>query len=453
MNRFHRKDHIILFIGDILVLLASLVLTLVLRYGEFPSLNLLELHIIPFSILFIAFILVYFIAGLYEKHTILLRNKLPLTLLNVQLVNTIVGIAFFYFIPNFSIAPKFVLFLFLVLSLILIYCWRIFFVYKFSSDKKGDKVQKAILIANTNESKELENEVNSNSRYDINFIKTIIPNDNSQELLKEIKSTISQYDISLVVLDTNDKRVSAIIPSLYGIALQGVLFYGIGKIYENIFDRIPVSMIGNTWFIEHMSSMAPKLVYDGIKRLMDIIIASVLGIISLVIYPFVIIAIKIEDDGEIFSYQTRVGQYDKMINIVKFRTMNIANDDGKWGQKENKVTVVGSFLRKTRIDELPQLWNVIKGDISLIGPRPEFRDAVNKYTEQIPNYTIRHSIKPGLSGWAQIYHEMHPHHGIDIVETANKLSYDLYYIKHRSLSLDLKIALRTLKVLVTFVGR
>jgi lipopolysaccharide/colanic/teichoic acid biosynthesis glycosyltransferase len=132
--------------------------------------------------------------------------------------------------------------------------------------------------------------------------------------------------------------------------------------------------------------------------------------------------------------------------------MTIANDHGKWGTVDNKVTKVGSFLRKTRIDELPQLWNVVRGDISLIGPRPEFPDPVLHYAEQIPYYNIRHAIKPGLSGWAQIYGE-HPHHGIGVEETRNKLSYDLYYIKHRSFFLDLKIAFRTIKVLITFVGR
>ncbi|MDQ5893121.1 MAG: hypothetical protein QG640_132 [Patescibacteria group bacterium] len=105
MNVIHRKDHIMLFLGDICILLVSLVLTLVIRYGKFPSMESLELHLAPFSILFVAFILIYFIAGLYEKPTSLFKGKLPITLLNVQLVNTIVGISFFYFIPYFSIAP------------------------------------------------------------------------------------------------------------------------------------------------------------------------------------------------------------------------------------------------------------------------------------------------------------------------------------------------------------
>lgn len=450
MNLIDRKDHITLFLGDITVLILSLIITLVLRYGVWPSAATLRLHLEPFSILFIAFILVYFIAGLYEKHTVLFKNRLPITLLNVQLVNTIVGVSFFYFVPFFSIAPKTVLFLFLTLSLIFMYAWRMFVVFKFSSQKK----QKAILIADSPESHELKEEINGNSQYKLSFVEVIKPSSDKEKILSQIKEIISKENISLVVIDTHHPALAEVVSAFYPLAMSGVLFFDIGKIYETIFDRIPVSMVSKTWFIEHMSSMAPKLVYDGIKRLIDISLALVVGIISLIFYPFVIIAMKILESGSpIFSYQKRVGQYNKIIKIVKFRTMTVANDDGKWGSIENKVTPLGSFLRKTRIDELPQLWNVLKGDISLIGPRPEFPEPVAQYSKEIPNYTIRHSVKPGLSGWAQIYHEQHPHHGLDIKETSNKLSYDLYYIKYRSFLLDLKIALRTIKVLITFVGK
>jgi lipopolysaccharide/colanic/teichoic acid biosynthesis glycosyltransferase len=437
-----------LFLGDICVLVVSLISTLILRYGSFPSLKTLEIHLAPFSILFVAFILVYFIAGLYEKQTSIFKNRLPITLLNVQLVNTIVGISFFYFIPYFNITPKFVLFLFLAVSLILMYVWRILIVFKFNSNKE----QKAILIADSAESVELKDEINNNFKYDLFFAETISPSSNSAEIVSKIQDIISRENISIIVLDTRHPSLSGVIPALYPFAMKGILFFDIGKIYETIFDRIPVSMVGQTWFIEHMSSMAPKLMYDGIKKTIDIFVSFIIGIVSLIFYPFVILAMKIENArGVIFTYQPRIGQYNKTVNIVKFRTMTVANDEGNVGT--NKVTIVGSFLRKSRLDELPQLWNVLMGDLSLIGPRPELPNYVNKYSQEIPNYTIRHSVKPGLSGWAQIYHENHPHHGIDVTETSNKLSYDLYYIKHRSFLLDLKIALRTIKVLITFVGR
>ncbi len=116
------------------------------------------------------------------------------------------------------------------------------------------------------------------------------------------------------------------------------------------------------------------------------------------------------------------------------------------------MTPIGSILRRTRIDELPQLWNVLRGDLSLVGPRPEFPQAVEAYTEKIPYYPMRHLIKPGLSGWAQLYGE-HPHHNIGIEETRNKLSYDLYYIKERSFFLDVYIGLQTIKTLLSRSGR
>ena len=122
------------------------------------------------------------------------------------------------------------------------------------------------------------------------------------------------------------------------------------------------------------------------------------------------------------------------------------------GGGSSEITRVGKFLRKLRIDELPQLLNVLRGDLSLIGPRPELPELVRVYEKEIPYYNIRHLIKPGLSGWAQLYHENHPHYRANVSETKVKLSYDLYYIKNRSFFLDLKIALKTIKVLLSRSG-
>jgi exopolysaccharide biosynthesis polyprenyl glycosylphosphotransferase len=448
MNTIHRKEPFLLFLGDICILVISLVLTLFIRYGTFPSYSVLENYIIPFSILFFLFLVVNFIAGLYEQHTLIFKNRLPVTLLNVQLVNAGIGIAFFYLIPIFSISPKFVLFIYLVLSLLLMSAWRIFLAPRIGPRK----TQRAILIGDTEEAFELYNEVNNNSRYHLHFVNIVKPEKDIDKTFKEISDIITDNNISFVVIDTRHKDLVLVIPKLYKFAISGVLFFDVSKMYEAIFERVPLSLVGESWFIENMSSVAPKFVYDSLKRLLDIVVSFILGIISLVFYPFIILALKIEDRGVIFSYQNRVGQYNKIIKIIKFRTMTVASDDGKWGSIENKVTRVGAFLRVTRLDEIPQLWNVLRGDVSLIGPRPEFLDPVNQYASEIPYYNIRHTIKPGLSGWAQIYGQ-HAHHGIGIEETRNKLSYDLYYIKRRSFLLDIKIALKTIKVLMTFVGR
>jgi lipopolysaccharide/colanic/teichoic acid biosynthesis glycosyltransferase len=224
------------------------------------------------------------------------------------------------------------------------------------------------------------------------------------------------------------------------------------KLYENIFRRIPISMLEHSWFIEHMTRRHRPL-YDLYHRLYDLVLSLILGVVAIVLLPFVALAIRLDDGGPLFSFQRRVGKDNQPLDLVKFRTMSVANDGGDWQHVKNRVTRVGGFLRKTRIDELPQLWNVVRGGYSLIGPRPEFRDAVVQYADKIPYYNARHLITPGLSGWAQLNHHEHPHHDVDVEETRNKLSYDLYYLKNRSVWLDLEIGLKTIKTLASVMGK
>lgn len=450
MNTIHRKEPVLLFFGDVVVLIVSLILTLLVRYGAFPLSDIFDVYAVPFSILFVLFLLVNFIAGLYEQHTLIFKNRLPITLLNVQLVNAGLGIAFFYFLPFFTIAPKTILFIYLVLSLLLMSVWRMFLAPKMGPKK----TQKALLLGDSGEVEELRQEINHNSRYNISFVDTIPLVQDTAKMLSEIKNSIHIKGVQVVIVDTRHPLLIDLIPQLYPLAISGIQFFEMGKMYESIFERIPVSLVSQTWFIENMSSMSPQIFYDGIKRTIDIVVSFLWALVSLVLYPFIIIAMKIENErGVIFTYQPRIGQRNKTVNIIKFRTMTIANDNGEQGSVKNEVTKVGLFLRKSRLDELPQLWNIFVGDLSLVGPRPELPKYVDQYSKEIPNYNIRHSVKPGLFGWAQIYHEKHPHHGIDTTETANKLSYDLYYVKHRSLLLDIKIILRSVKVLLTFTGR
>jgi lipopolysaccharide/colanic/teichoic acid biosynthesis glycosyltransferase len=218
-----------------------------------------------------------------------------------------------------------------------------------------------------------------------------------------------------------------------------------------MFGRIALHRVDNRWVARHVSRYAHTL-YDILKRAMDIIAAVVLGALSLVFYPFLIVGIKLQDGGPVFYSQVRVGQNNRPIVMRKFRSMTGADSGDEVLKSRLTVTPLGRVLRKTRIDELPQLWNVLKGDLSLIGPRPEFPKLVEEYSKHIPYYSLRHLVKPGLSGWAQLYHDNHPHHGSDVEATREKLSYDLYYLTHRSLVLDATIALKTIKKLLTRSG-
>ncbi len=430
MKILGRKEPVILLLGDLLSFVISLWLALFLRYLTLPSLNLFYTHLKPFSILFLASIIVFYIAGLYGKHTTILRSRLPTTIFNAQLANSLVAIIFFYLIAFFGITPKTILFIYLVISFGLILLWRIYGYFLVGSSR----VENVFIIGSGREVDELKNEINKNDVYNIRFVDKI-------------------EDASTVIVDFYDERVETMLPKLYMRIFSGVNFVDFHKIYEEIFDRVPLSLLKYNWFIENISTH-PNTVYDTLKRLMDILLSLILFIVSLIFYPFVVLAIKLDDRGPVFISQERVGARGRLVKIHKFRSMS-KNDSGDYKSgvaRENRITRVGAFLRKSRIDELPQLWNVLVGDISLIGPRPELPALVDVYETEIPYYNVRHIIKPGLSGWAQIHQENHPHHKEAVMETKEKLTYDLYYIKERSLLLDIQIALQTIKTLLSRVG-
>jgi len=354
---------------------------------------------------------------------------------------------FFYFVPYFSITPKTNLFLDLMFSFVLVTFWRIYLVSLLGFSRR----QNAVLIGSGEEMHELKDEVNNNSRYNLKFVSSLdLDKLDGIDFEDEVLSTVYSEGVTSVVIDLKSEKVTPILPKLYNLIFSKVRFIDKYKVYEDIFDRVPLSLLKYNWFIENISSHT-HMTYDFLKRAMDVGISLVLGILSLVVYPFVYLAIKLDDGGPLFFRARRIGEGNKQIEVLKFRSMSVLSRGG--GVEENpEVTKVGKFLRKSRIDELPQLWNVFRGDLSLVGPRPEFPDLVKLYEEKIPYYSIRYLIKPGLSGWAQMYHEMHPHHGPDIEETKRKLSYDLYYIKNRSFLLDIKIALKTIKTLLSRSG-
>jgi lipopolysaccharide/colanic/teichoic acid biosynthesis glycosyltransferase len=188
------------------------------------------------------------------------------------------------------------------------------------------------------------------------------------------------------------------------------------------------------------------------KRFIDVVGALILLIPSLLVFPVVALAIRLEDKGPLFYRAIRVGQSGKPIHIYKFRTMTGTDTPDRAVKSTLSVTQVGSVLRKTRLDELPQLINVLRGDLSFIGPRPEIPTLVDIYAKEIPYYNLRHLVKPGLSGWAQINNFDVPRGGVDVERTIDKLSFDLYYLKHRSFLLDIEIALKTVNILLMRTG-
>lgn len=450
MTLVRKREYAVLLAGDIVVFVLSLWITLFVRYGTLPSADLFRTHIVPFSFLFILWAVIFFLAGLYGKHTRLFRMRLGATIFYTQVINVVLAALFFFFIPQFGLAPKTILFLYLVISSVLIFAWRVGVFPRL----RAVRPLKGVLIASGNDARILMEEITHDKRSPFTFEYVIdTAHAPSHEIIQHACRVAQKDDVSFLVVDFFDPAISAALPIIYGAAFQKERFalLDVVELYQEMFDRVPLSLVRYEWILRHVGT---SRMYDSVKRIIDIVLALIIGALSLIAYPFVMLAIKLDDGGDIFITQERVGRFERSIRIIKFRTMS-GNDHGKYGDGGKStlaITRVGKWLRALRIDELPQLWNVLKGDLSLIGPRPELPTLVAHYDARIPYYNARHLLAPGLAGWAQLRHDRDPHHGTDITETKAKLSYDLYYLKHRSLWLDIFIILQTIRVVLTARG-
>lgn len=223
--------------------------------------------------------------------------------------------------------------------------------------------------------------------------------------------------------------------------------------YERVWRKIPIYNLEAHWFIlSDGFRLLANPVALRLKRLFDLVLSFCLLLLVWPLMLLAVIAIKLESQGDAIYKQLRSGLNDETFTIYKFRSMraDAEKEGARWAQKsDNRVTKVGRFIRLTRIDELPQLWNVLRGDMSFIGPRPERPEFNEMLEREIPYYKLRHLVRPGITGWAQV---MYPY-GASVDDAREKLQYDLFYIKNYSLILDFKILLKTVKVIVFGRGR
>jgi len=228
-------------------------------------------------------------------------------------------------------------------------------------------------------------------------------------------------------------------------------YISFANFYENLTKKVPIEMIDEIWFLENFSR-SEKRIEEVLKRGFDIFFSAIGILITVVLLPLIALAIKIDSPGPIFYTQKRVGKDGKIFNLYKFRTMKIdAEKEGpRWAEEnDERVTKVGYFLRRTHLDELPQAISIFRGDLSLVGPRPERPEFTSILQKEIPYYNIRTLVKPGITGWAQLNFS----YGNSIEDAKEKLQYDFYYIKNRSFFLDLGIILKTAKIVLFAKGQ
>lgn len=444
MRPVFRIRFFFLFLGDVTVLSVAVWLSLVLRALDLPHAAVLERYSEAHGILLAIWLVVFIAAGLYEERVLVFPRVQARRLAFAQSINALAAALMFFFVPQFGIAPKTILAINLLVSLLLVAAWRLWvFPGLF-----GGEVQKVLIVGKSKELTELGAALTATGLFTVSKISRSF-DDASSCGFDRIAQEISNQLPDLVILNVRHPTAAAALQDMYRALARGVCFIDAAEAYEDVFGRVSLADISESWVVHNLFRHDA---YDSLKRAADIVVAAVGLLMTLVLFPIIALAIRLESHGAGIIVQERVGQYERRVRLYKFRTMDRNDTSLSLEDGSNNVTRVGAVLRKTRLDELPQLFNVLRGDLSLIGPRPELRAGVALYEVAVPNYRIRHLIKPGLSGWAQLYHDNHPHHCADIDATREKLSYDLYYVKHRSFFLDVIIGLKTIAKLATLSG-
>lgn len=450
----------ILFAGDILILYASLYLTLLVRYGpNFGSL--LLLHLFPFTIIFFFWILVFYIVNLYELNFVKNSPEFFSSLFKSIAISAVISAIFFYLspvlFPAFQIAPRRNLFIYIAVFTGLISLWRYLY-----NQILGKTFRNNTIIVGFNQlSFDLAKFLNKNPQYGYNLKYAFdvseqaafsFENIDFKQIrgAKDIERIIENEHINTIILSPESYRLADIIDVFYKASKRKVQFINLAGAYEKIMKKVPLEAVNQLWFLENISR-GEKRLYEFLKRAVDMIL-SLTGFLALIIlFPFIALAIKWGTEGPVFYRQRRIGKGGKVFEVVKFRTM--IKDSEKygavWAAKEDpRVTKFGRFLRKTRLDELPQVMNILKGEMSVVGPRAERPEFVEKLKKEIPFYEERLLVRPGLTGWAQI------NYGKDLnqSDTKEKLQYDLYYIKNRSMTVDSAVILKTVKTVLSATG-
>ena len=430
----------LLILGDIISLYLALVFTVLIRYGLKSIPESFSSHFYPFSIIFILWLIVFYIFDLYLPKAY--KNRLQLARLwsGAILVGFLISIITFYVFGSFfQLTPKTNLIIFTILFGIIGFFWRVLYI----SFTKSRKWQTQIaIIGNSKNLEEALSTINNNPGhgYHSEFWIKDLSEINNKALLNKIQNE----KIELIVIHPSILKNSNSVDNLSDLLLpSGIRLVSFTDFFEEIFRKAPLEDLDWAWFLENNSS---NKFYTSTKRFFDFALALILLIVLSPLFIIISFLLKISSPGPIIFKQVRVGYRGKHFTLYKFRTMvqDAEKDGAKWAVKnDSRVTSLGKFLRHSHLDEIPQLWNILCGKLSFVGPRPERPEFTKDLRNDIPYYDMRNIVQPGLTGWAQVNYR----YGASVEDAKEKLKYELYYIKNHSFVLDLLTILKTTRMI------
>jgi exopolysaccharide biosynthesis polyprenyl glycosylphosphotransferase len=426
-NAMLQHQRTMLFIGDVISLLIGFALMVLIRFDIHTQQMFIAQQAVLFGWLFAIWLVVFFVFDLYNLRRINPNPRNIGLLLSSMITNILLGVVFFYIFAINGISPKTNLLIIGFFSFVLLIAWRRLFYHLFTVrfTRTIATVGTSPLIA------ELQADLMENPHFGEHII--------HWNTVAEI-TTENKIDI-LIAEHTDPQELLSVAKKLNAEVMT------LAESYETFFAKIPLSLITDEKAIELMTQHESRAVHI-IYRAAEILFAVIVLIVT---SPFVLIAIiaRLIEDGTPISFNhDRVGKNGKIFTVYKLRSMvkNAEKEGAVWADaKDTRITTLGNILRKTHIDEVPQMINIIKGDIALVGPRPERPEFVSQLEKDIPYYFLRHTIRPGFTGWAQIKYR----YARTTSDTKEKFEYDLYYIKNRNPLLDFGIVLKTLQIIFT----
>ena len=441
---------IVLLGGDALLVVVSFYVCYAVRTGEFV--DVLSKYTGATTLSLFVSIIVFYTADIYNiEGKFYSINNIIKFAITIIIANCLIAVAFYFFHPWRYSRAVFLLNFFFIFSLL--FSWR--FVFEVVS-KYGEKPSRVLIVGAGVAGRALYNILDgSNNLEIIGYL-----DDDVEKRGMTIGSSKVIGDTSLRPSVIKDKDVEEVIvaiarggsPELFKRIIytkfNGVEVHDMLCVYEKISGKIPILHLRDSWLGYADFNGIRKNIYNTrIKEPLDKLIAALGIVASLPVMLVAMIAIKIGSGGPVFLKQKRIGEGAKVFKALKFRTMENGRENERTlagSENDPRITRVGKILRFFRIDEIPQLWNVIRGEMSIIGPRSLIEEEVNEFSKKVPYFYLRHSIRPGITGWAQVNYG----HGTKVEDGMEKFQYDLYYIKNLSPILDLQILLRTIKVML-----
>lgn len=398
----------------------------------------------------IAFQLSFYYFDLYDCTIIPAFSDHMLKVTQTFGIGCILLACLYYFFPSLIISTK-VFWSGLIAVGVVIFIWRFFYFQVLENRMFAKPIA---LIGTGRLGREIASAINNKKDSGYKIIAAV--GDKNPQILqgtapflgdiKDLRELCQRRSIEKIVLALDERRGRLPMHDLIQYKFMGIEIVDALKFFEEITGKIIVEQVNPSWMLFSEGFYIRRLTRVS-KRFLDVIAASTLLMLALPLFALSALIIKLETPGGIFYCQERVGKNGRVFKIIKFRSMREdAEQNGPvWAAaQDDRITRYGRFIRRTRMDELPQLLNVLAGDMSFVGPRPERPVFVNELIEKIPFYSIRHVLKPGITGWAQINYP----YGASIEDTLHKLEYDIYYIKNLSIGMDLVTIFRTIKVVL-----